>query len=163
MKLDTESAWKKVGRASRSAAALMLLAILGMGSRMVWAGVNVGTSIGPDGGEIQALAVDPQNSNTVYAATSYGLFKSMDGGSSWRNLFLSSSANVFSITVNPQDPSTIYAGTDNGVAKSTDGGESWTPIPCGPDRIRLLALDPQNPTTLYAGGPDGLFAITFVP
>jgi len=93
----------------------------------------------------------------VYAATLSGLFKSTDGGASWRNLFASS---VYAVAINPQNPSTIYAGTDNGVAQSTDSGESWTPIPGAPGRIRLLTLDPQDPNTVYAGGPGGLFAIS---
>jgi hypothetical protein len=111
---------------------------------------------------VYALVVDPQSSNTVYAATGYGLFKSMDTGSSWRNLSPFSSTSVYSVAINPQNPSTIYAGTDTGVAQSMDGGESWTPLPSGPGLSSLLVLDPQNPSALYAGGPGGLFAISLV-
>src|SRR5207249_3860983 len=41
------------------------------------------TSIGPDGGWIQTLAIDPATPSTLYAGTFYGLFKSTDGGASW--------------------------------------------------------------------------------
>ena len=42
------------------------------------------TSIGPFGGSINALAVDPQTPTTLYAGTSRGVYKSTDGGTSWR-------------------------------------------------------------------------------
>ena len=110
-------------------------------------------------GKSNALAIDPQQSGTVYAATSSGLFKSGDGGASWRNLSLSPSANVYAVVINPQSSGTIYVGMDSGVARSTDGGETWTPVPGAPANARLLALDPQDPNTVYAGGPGGLFAV----
>ncbi|HEY4591285.1 MAG TPA: hypothetical protein VIJ61_02690, partial [Thermoanaerobaculia bacterium] len=48
-----------------------------------WAGLNYWSPIGPDGGEILALAADPQQSSVVYAGAAGGVFKSMDGGATW--------------------------------------------------------------------------------
>ena len=116
---------------------------------------------------ITAVAIDPQNTGTVYAATdSYGrgggaLWKTTDGGASWRNLFPPSSTDFDTLIVSPQDSSVVFAATDTGVLASTDGGGSWTPIPGSPSFTQVLAFDPQDPNTLYAGGQGGLFAITF--
>jgi len=101
----------------------------------------------------------------VYAATAPeyvagGLWKSIDGGANWRNVF---PATVYAVAINPRNPATIYAGTDDGLERSTDGGENWTMIPGGPGRVTVLALDPQDPTTVYAGGQGGLFAMSNAP
>ena len=53
-------------------------------ARLVSAGTNVWTSIGPEGGIIHALAIDPVTPATLYAGTSSGgVFKSKNGGGSW--------------------------------------------------------------------------------
>src|SRR5262249_46741982 len=59
------------------------LALLGVGLVSLRAGAGEWAPIGPDGGNIDALAVDPQDSNTVYASAASGVFKSTDGGMSW--------------------------------------------------------------------------------
>jgi photosystem II stability/assembly factor-like uncharacterized protein len=117
------------------------------------------------GGGVSGLAIDPSNSQTLYASTAMGLYKSTDGGASWNKLV----ADYFlSFAIAPQTPNTIVAaGNSLGVIKSTDGGASWTTIlgpmvpgspscfvalgyicpstcGCGP-----LAIDPQNPSTIY--------------
>lgn len=92
-------------------------------------------------GRITSLAVDPTNSNTVYAAAAGGgLWKSTDGGTTWSPLtdnFARLSSG--SVAIDPNNPSTIYYGTGElnfnidgypgvGVFKSTDGGGSWSQI-----------------------------------
>ncbi|MGQ9568633.1 MAG: hypothetical protein ACUVWW_11370, partial [Anaerolineae bacterium] len=49
----------------------------------VSAGINVWTSIGPEGGTIYALAIDPATPTTLYAGTWGGVFKSTNGGGNW--------------------------------------------------------------------------------
>ena len=45
---------------------------------------NVWSYLGPDGGEVSVLAIDPQNPANIYAASTYGrLFKSSNGGDTW--------------------------------------------------------------------------------
>jgi hypothetical protein len=66
--------------------AVLTLALLAPFVAKLDAGKNVWTSLGPDGGSIQAIAIDPLNSSTMYAATGAGLFKSADAGASWTAL-----------------------------------------------------------------------------
>ena len=122
----------------------------------VSAGVNTWTTNGPEGGSVRELAIDPVHPATLYAAAaSGGLFKSTDGGGSWRAI---NSSNVLDLAIDPSTPSTLYAGTDGGVLKSTDGGESWTGIAAGlMSFVRTLAIDPSAPATLYAGTGGGVF------
>ena len=132
-----------------------------------WVPVNSGLPFYPNGTNIEAsaLAIDPQNTRTVYAAfapydaVGGGLYTSTNDGASWRNLFRPPTGNVYSVAVNPQDSRTIYAGTDAGASWSTDGGQTWVPAAPTLGRTRLLNIDPMNPNNLYAGGPGGLFAV----
>jgi photosystem II stability/assembly factor-like uncharacterized protein len=143
---------------------LMLLAMLGTGSETVRAGINVWTSLGPGGGPVQTLAIDAQNPSTVYAVASGGIFKTTDGGKSWRQVYFATANDggaaypatvpATVLAIDPQNPTTVYAGTNQGgVVKSEDGGTNWTMVNSGLTglRVYILAVDPQNPRTLYAG------------
>jgi photosystem II stability/assembly factor-like uncharacterized protein len=111
---------------------------------------------------VNAFAVNPQTPSTVYAAIAApvngrgGVWKSVDGGANWRNVF---PGIVYALAVDPQNPATVYCGTEDGLARSADGGENWTMVPGGPGRVTVLALDPQDPDSVYAGGFAGLFSI----
>jgi len=112
------------------------------------------------------LAVDPQNSNIVYATTSdcndQGglLYKSTDGGTSWNNTRRSVTGLGNPLAVDPQNPGTVYAAFQGkGIAKSTDWGESWTMVvPDQPETffVTNLVIDPQTPSTMYAVAWTGL-------
>lgn len=91
------------------------------------ADAGVWESIGPYGGPVNAVAVDPSIPTTVYAATSsggmfasQGVFRSTDAGGSWtaaaRQL-----GDVVALAIDPQTPSTLYAGGEV--------GDSSPPIP----------------------------------
>jgi photosystem II stability/assembly factor-like uncharacterized protein len=66
---------------------------------------------------ITDLAIDPQNPNTLYAGSSFGVFRSVDGGANWNALNSGlTSLSVSALAISPNDPNTVYAGTaDAGV------------------------------------------------
>ena len=105
---------------------------------------------------VSGLAVDPTTPANVFAATSRGLYKSANGGSSFT---LAQSVQALAVAIDPVVPSTIYAG-GAGAFKSVDGGSTWTQIVnglAGTGRLTSLAIDPQNPTTVYAATQQGVY------
>src|SRR6266851_4622928 len=81
-------------------------------------------SIGPYGGTIDILVIDPSDPSTLYAGAQ-GIFKSTDAGEHWSETGFPRRA-VISLAVDPNHSSTIYASTsETGVFKSTNGGEDW--------------------------------------
>jgi photosystem II stability/assembly factor-like uncharacterized protein len=113
--------------------------------------------VGPYGGSVVALAVNPSNSSIVYAGSfGDGVFKSNDGGSSWvthkaglGNLY------IISLAVDPSQPDTVYAGTQKGgIYKSTDGGVTWSAANSGIQNnavVYSLAVNNGNHDILLAG------------
>jgi len=98
---------------------------------VVFAGFNVWTSNGPEGGDILALAIDPQTPATLYAGTwRGGVFKSANGGGSWSaaNSGLTS-RTVLALAIDPQTPTTLHAGTDGGGVFSIRQGARGTYLP----------------------------------
>ena len=108
---------------------------------------------------VNAVAVDPVNSMTIYAGSDGGIFKSTDGGSSWTAMGL---ANIIvrSIAIDPTNPSKIFAGTfGQGIFKSTDGSNSWTnPVTSG--NVNALVFDPRGSDRVYAGTGSGTLIST---
>src|SRR5438445_721341 len=114
----------------------------------------------PANAGIRSIAIDPKIPTTLYAgivpnsaSQARGVFKSTDGGATWRSTSLTDVAVVV-LVIDPQTSTTLYAGTDgNHVFKSTDGGDTWRAVREGLsiENVYSLAIDPQKPTTLYAG------------
>ena len=113
----------------------------------------------PQGIGVQAITVDPSDSNLIYAGTHDGPYRSLDGGDSWQRLPFPEGPQVWSIAVHPQEPRILYAGTSPlGIYRSEDRGESWTRIyaPDAPEPVKMdfpcrvmrLAADPSNPSDL---------------
>jgi photosystem II stability/assembly factor-like uncharacterized protein len=136
-------------RVRRLAIWTVMLGILGR--ERVGAADNVWASVGPEGGGVQSLAVDPQNPGTVYASTQFNVYRSTDGAVSWVNTGFTGHAN--GLVIDPRNSDTIYAPTPTGVSKSTDAGASWSAassgLPGGWPILQLI-IDPQNSGTLYA-------------
>jgi photosystem II stability/assembly factor-like uncharacterized protein len=155
----------------KKACVLMMLGSLAVTSAALTAGPNVWTSIGPYGGWVHALAIDPKSPGTVYVATPFGagVFKTTDGGKSWIPAGSGLTGHYVDVlAIDPQNPRTIYAGVEyGGVFKTTDGGTSWKAssygLPQYPPSVVTLAIDPQDPATVYAGvhgNPGGIFKST---
>src|SRR5260370_1344160 len=141
-----------------------------VGTGALWAGANVWTSLGPASGPVTPIAIEPQNSGTVYAATGAGLFKSADSGASWSAVKSGLENYPFSaLAIDPQNPDTIYAaGYDTALYKTTNGGARWTVVGYGllfgygrqADSVIAVAIDPRDSNIVYAGTSAGAFKST---
>ncbi len=116
------------------------------------AGTNFWSPIGPYGGQMLALAADPQRSEVVYAASYGGVFKSTDGGATWQRKSRGlKSSSIYALAVAPSNRNVIYAGGD-GLFVSRDGGETWQgPLSATAEFILALAVDPRDARRVWAG------------
>lgn len=124
------------------------------------------TVLGSDG-EITSIAIDPSMSSNVYAAGfKLGVFKSADGGATWKASNGGIYANYNMQNMIMGGDGVIYAGNDGaGVFKSADHGATWTTVnngltPSADITITSLVEDPKTTTTVYAGTIQGLFKTT---
>lgn len=116
------------------------------------------------GGRINCIAVHPKNSNTIFAGSVYGgIYKSSNGGQSWRPVFDSTAyLAVGCITIDQDSGHIMYAGTGdpstaftafsgNGIYKSTDEGEHWSYLGLKENGIvSKILIHPANKQVLYA-------------
>jgi photosystem II stability/assembly factor-like uncharacterized protein len=111
------------------------------------------TPVGPYGGTVRSIAVDPSHSNVLYAATDNGVYKSTDGGAHWAVTsarFGDFGRAVWEVAVAPSSPSTLYVNAPGGVYRSLDAGKTWQAR--GVNKfMSTLAVDPHNASTLWAG------------
>ncbi|MDW8214276.1 MAG: hypothetical protein RMJ55_12020 [Roseiflexaceae bacterium] len=120
-----------------------------------WRVMNNGLGERP---EVDALALDPMNSQIVYAGTRRGIYRSDDGGANWR--LIEPTGLVSTLVIDPMSPTTLYAGGSwRGVLKSEDGGATWRQISDDLDRasVRALLIDPANPRVIFAGTDAGVY------
>ncbi len=143
----------------------------------VWKTVNGGTTWKPlfdDQGaySIGVVVIDPNDDDTVWVGTgennsqrsvSYGdgVYRSLDGGKSWRNMGLADSQHIGKILIDPRDSNRVFvaaqgplwnAGGDRGLYATEDGGENWTRVlDISPDTgVNEVLFHPANPDILYA-------------
>ena len=121
---------------------------------------------------IGALAVSPSDPNVIYAGTgettirtdvSYGdgVYRSTDGGKTWKHLGLEETRHIGEIRIHPQDPDLVYVAAlghafgpnpERGVYRSRDGGAHWEHVLFQSPRAGAvdLAMDATNPRILFA-------------
>ncbi len=121
-------------------------------------------SIGPAaGGRIARVTGVPGDPLTYYAAAAAsGVWKSEDGGTSWKPVFDAQPvSSIGSIAVAPSDPNVVYVGTGeanirgnvgagNGIYKSLDAGKTWTQVWKQEGQIGTMVVDPTNPDIAFA-------------
>ena len=123
-------------------------------------------------GSIGALALAPSDPRVIYVGTGEadmrsdiaqgdGMFRSDDGGATWRPIGLADSQQIGRILVDPRDPQRLFVAAlghpygpnaERGVFRSTDGGASWGKL-LGPDENTGaidLAFEPGRPEVIYA-------------
>src|SRR5262249_2976941 len=149
----------------RRVAPVVFGVLIGMSGASLALAQGTYTRLGPDGGSVNVLAVDPVTPTTVYAGTTSGLFRSADGGASWTTV--NPGLTYFtqsSLAVDPVTPTTLYAANHGGVFRSADGGANWTRVGAGEPHLNdatLLAVNPMIHTTVYAGtSRSGLYRST---
>jgi photosystem II stability/assembly factor-like uncharacterized protein len=119
------------------------------------------TPLGPFGGTVPRLTADPAHPGTVYAVAGHAIFKTVDGGVSWKTVYVGTVES--NLAIDPVHPATLYAGAIGPIViKSTDGGATWKPSANGlpPDPVlvpRLLAVDPRDPRRLLLSYGQGLW------
>lgn len=121
---------------------------------------------------IGCLAIDPNDRFTIWVGTGEnnsqrsvgygdGLYKSTDGGMTFKRVGLENSEHIGKIVVHPDDSNIVYVaaqgplwkkGGDRGLFKTIDGGKTWENILEIDEHtgINEVHMDPQNPDILYA-------------
>ena len=150
---------------------------LAVASGGVWRTDNGGTTWTPvfDGEgsySIGTVTIDPRNPNVVWVGTGEnnsqrsvgygdGVYKSEDGGRSWKNVGLKASEHIGKILVHPEDSNVVYVaaqgplwgpGGDRGLYKTTDGGKTWNAVLTIDENTGVtdVVMDPRDPDTLVA-------------
>ncbi|MBL7850113.1 MAG: hypothetical protein JNN04_04370 [Cyclobacteriaceae bacterium] len=152
---------------------------LGFGSGNLWKTTNNGLSWKPifenqPSYGIGDVALAPSNTNIIYLGTGEtlkkprnftmpgtGVYRSDDGGTSWRHLGLSDTWHIGKVTVHPTNPDIVYVAAvghlwsknaTRGVFRTIDGGKTWEHVLFVNDRTGAndIVLAPSNPNIVYA-------------
>ncbi|MDH3271149.1 MAG: glycosyl hydrolase [Gemmatimonadota bacterium] len=170
-------------RGGRSTAAVGFLGdpdrwIMGTTGGGIWLSTDNGVSWdnisdGYFGGSIGAVAVATADPNVIYVgmgsvdirgntSAGRGVWKSMDGGKTWRSMGLPEAGQIGRIEVHPRDEDLVYVAAlghafgknaERGIFRSSDGGNTWQHVLALNDSTGAsdLTMNPSNPRELYAG------------
>ncbi len=144
----------------------------------VWKTVDGGSNWAPMSdkdfktGSVGAIGVAESDPNVIYAgmgeapirgnvSNGDGVYKSTDGGRSWKNVGLKNTYQISRVRVHPKDPDLVYvaalghvwgSNADRGIFRSRDGGKTWEKVLFVSDKTGAsdLCMDPGNPRILYA-------------
>ncbi len=151
---------------------------VGAASGGVWKSDDSGTRYRPVFDEqpvqsIGAIALDPKNSKNVWVGTGEswtrntvsigdGIYKSTDGGETWKRAGLGKSERISRVVVDPRNSDTVFAAVpgalwsdspDRGLYKTTDGGKTWQQVLKGTNLstgCTDVKIDPANPDIMFA-------------
>lgn len=148
-----------------------------VGSGGVWKTMNAGTTWKPVFDDqpvysIGCVTIDPLNPEIIWVGTGEnvggrhmgfgdGVYKSVNGGESWRNMGLKKSEHISEIIVHPENSDIVWLaaqgplwtkGGERGFYKSTDGGKSWKKTLGNSEwtGVTDIAIDPRNPDKMFA-------------
>ena len=150
---------------------------VGAASGGIWKSENGGTTFKPVFDDYNpsagAITIDQFRPDTVWVGTGEtwvrnsvsvgdGVYKTTDGGKSWKNMGLQNTERISKIVIHPGNPDHVYvaalgtlwsSNNDRGVYKTEDGGKSWKKLLFIDENTGCsdLAADPRNPDILYAG------------
>jgi len=97
---------------------------------------------------VNRLLLDPNDNNTIVAATSLGVFITTDGGETWEGPKINQ--NFIDMEYKPGDFNTLYGSRGMGIWRSTDRGENWTQVATFNLQRAELAVTPADPEVVYA-------------
>jgi len=117
----------------------------------------------PGGAELTDVALDPFDSRHVLAATTNGLYGSLDGGRRWTRLFRGTGegeSRCHVVRFHPTHRQVVFLGTGGGLFFSADDGRQWQALGAGLTHQAIVdfAVDPSDPARIYALSEQGLFA-----
>ncbi len=151
---------------------------IGTASGGLWETTSGGIQFNPifdnqEVASIGALAIDPKRPDIIWAGTGegnprnsltggYGIYKSLDGGKTWKLMGLEATRHIHRIIVNPNNSDIVYVGAigspwapnkERGVYKTTDGGKTWKQILYKNETTGVgdMVMDPNNPDKLLVG------------
>jgi photosystem II stability/assembly factor-like uncharacterized protein len=182
--LFRELRWRPIGpfRGGRTKAATGVpgkpgLFYIGVVNGGVWKTTDYGRTWQPifddqPTGSIGAIAVAPSNPDVIYVgsgegmqrpdlSTGDGIYRSTDGGKTWKHLGLRDGQQIPQIVVDPEDEKRLFVAVlghpygpneERGVYRSTDGGESFQKVLYLDENTGAadVALSPGDPATVYA-------------
>ena len=169
---------------------------VGAASGGLWKTTNNGTTWEPvfdkqSVSTIGDIAIAPSDPSILWVGTGEpnnrqssswgdGVYKSLDGGKTWKKMGLEATHHIGRIVIHPKNPDVVYVAAlghlwgpnpERGIYKTTDGGKTWSQaLKINDDTgVSDIAMDPVSPDTLYAaayerrrtpygfngGGPDG--------
>ncbi len=121
---------------------------------------------------IGCLAIDPNNPYVVWAGTGEnnhqralgygdGIYKTTDGGKSWKNMGLKDSRQIGEIAIDPRNSNIVFVaaegsvwgpGGDRGLYKTDDAGKTWKKVLDISENtgVNNVIFDPRNPDIMYA-------------
>ena len=121
---------------------------------------------------VGAVAIQQSNPDVIWVGTGegnprnslnggYGIFKSLDGGKSWKSMGLEKTRHIHRVLIDPTNPDIVYVAAigspwgvhpERGVYKTINGGKSWKKILYVNDKTGAadLVMDPSNPNKLVA-------------
>ncbi|MCP4895488.1 MAG: glycosyl hydrolase [bacterium] len=148
-----------------------------VGSGSVWKTTNSGTSWKPIFDDqpvysVGCITIDPNNSNVLWVGSGEnvngrhvgwgdGVYRSADGGKSWKNMGLKETEHIGRIAVDPRDSNVVFVaamgplwspGGERGLYKTVDGGTTWKQVLAAGEYTGVydVVMSKCNPDVLYA-------------